>query len=490
MTNAKNRVTRFGLRNFKAFQYLEDIELRPLTVLVGANSTGKSSIFQSLLLLKQTSEASRFSGALKFDGDWTRLGNFGTVISNFDKSNALEYRFVIDFEISRKQLGRHWSATEYRTKEDSTATITGCSDIEFEFGTSQPDDRPFIKKFSVRTRFPENADGNFDYQLIISSETTSSTKNLFLYGANVSIRAASFDRFWPNSLTAELDTQSGPVSQVARALASQREFAVAFFPSLDQPLKILRRELEDRLEYLGPLRADPRPFYPIEDDPDIGLRGEGVIPYLLHHQHDLVTYIPGPSEEVQKAELLDAINVWLKRMNVTTRLTIDPLESIAYTATVQSHATPGKSVNLAQVGFGISQILPVLVKGLKSPSDAWLLLEQPEIHLHPRLQGELGDFLLCAARAGKTIMVETHSDHLVNRIRRRIAEDETGTLASMVQILFVHAGTPDNPSSYVEPLQVDESGTILNCPPDFFSEAPDEAFAILQAQRRKAQKAP
>jgi predicted ATPase len=86
-------------------------------------------------------------------------------------------------------------------------------------------------------------------------------------------------------------------------------------------------------------------------------------------------------------------------------------------------------------------------------------------------------------------MVETHSDHLVNRIRRRIAEDETGTLASMVQILFVHAGTEDNPSSYVEPLQVDESGTIINCPPDFFSEAPDEAFAILQAQRRKAKKA-
>lgn len=276
---------------------------------------------------------------------------------------------------------------------------------------------------------------------------------------------------------------------MARALASLHHFPTELFPSLDEPLKTLRTNLEDRLEYLGPLRADPRPFYPVEDEPDIGLRGEGVIPYLLQHQHDVVNYIPGPSEEIQRADLLNAVNAWLTRMNVTTRLTIDPLESIAYTAAVQSQATPGKSVNLAQVGFGISQILPVLVTGLKNPSDAWLLLEQPEIHLHPRLQGELGDFLLCAAKAGKTIMVETHSDHLVNRIRRRIAEDETGNLASMVQILFVHAGTDDNPSSYVEPLQVDESGTIINCPPDFFSEAPDEAFAILQAQRRKAKKA-
>jgi predicted ATPase len=203
------------------------------------------------------------------------------------------------------------------------------------------------------------------------------------------------------------------------------------FPSLRRPLNILSNDLEDRLEYLGPVRADPRPFYPIDDDPDIGLRGEGVIPYLLQHQRDVVEYVREPSEELLQEPLLEAINAWLRRMNVTTRLTIDPLEAIAYTAAIQSRAAPGKSVNLAQVGFGISQLLPVLVAGLKNPSDAWLLLEQPD----------------------------------------------------------VHAGTDDNPSSYVEPLQVDESGTIINCPPDFFSEAPDEAFAILQAQRRKAKKA-
>ena len=93
-------ITHFGLKNFKAFHYLEDIELRPLTVLVGANSSGKSSILQSLLLLKQTSQADRFSGILKFNGGWTNLGSFTNIISDFDKNRQLEYRFKFSYTIS------------------------------------------------------------------------------------------------------------------------------------------------------------------------------------------------------------------------------------------------------------------------------------------------------------------------------------------------------------------------------------------------------
>ena len=90
------RVTRFGLRNFKAFHYLEDIELKPLTVLVGANSAGKSSIFQALLLLKQSSEAGPSAGPLKFTGEWTKLGGFANVVSDFDVLRPIEFRFGIE----------------------------------------------------------------------------------------------------------------------------------------------------------------------------------------------------------------------------------------------------------------------------------------------------------------------------------------------------------------------------------------------------------
>jgi predicted ATPase len=249
----------------------------------------------------------------------------------------------------------------------------------------------------------------------------------------------------------------------------------------------LEETLVERLAYLGPVCSDPRPFYPVEETSDIGLRGEATVPCLLRHQNDFVQYALSPTQSIRQASLLGAINDWLLRMGITTQPTIEPVESIAYVAAIQSPSASAKSVNLAQVGFGISQLLPVLVMGLKNPADGWLLLEQPEIHLHPRLQGELAEFLLCAARAGKTIIVETHSDHLINRLRRCVAEDETGTLSELVSILFVHPGTSDNPSSYVEPLEIDGSGSIVNWPPDFLSDSANEALAIMRAAPRKAQ---
>jgi AAA ATPase domain len=465
--SSSQRVTRFGLKNFKAFHYLEDIELKPLTVLVGANSSGKSSIFQALLLLKQTSVAPGATTGLKFSGEWTKLGSFANVVSDFDAVRTIEYRIGIEFMVSggtpRSRYFPH-----IKLAPEASPRVTG--DITFLFGASGEPPQTTLRRTTVAARPSELPPGDQDVFLqYADTEPHLVHKNIHnVRGHKVNPPDVSFVGFWLNSLIME-----GGVSN--RVIA------------IDASILSLRSLIE-RIEYLGPMRADPLPFYPVEEEPSIGLRGEGTIPYLLRRQHDPVRYAPSPVDKIHEAPLLDAVNHWLHRMKVTSRLTIDPVESIAFTAAIQSMSATSKSVNLAQVGFGISQLLPVLVMGLKGPSDAWLLFEQPEIHLHPRLQGELGDFFLATARSGKNLMVETHSDHLVNRLRRRIAEDETGELAKMVQILFVHAGTPDNPSSYVEPLAIDEMGTIINCPPDFFSETADEAFAILDSRRKRAKK--
>jgi predicted ATPase len=475
------RVTRFGLRNFKAFHYLEDIELKPLTVLVGANSSGKSSIFQALLLLKQSSEAGRSSGVLKFNGELTKLGNFSTIISDFDPGRVLEYRFTVE-------LSSGWALREgfpngpVDASRPSPAKAPASSEVTFRFASDARTREALVRGCSIITRLPSPSD---DSQTVVleSDEATPqfTVRNLhspFKDAVGPYIGVA-YSGFWPSDLEWLQDVGFGPV---------RAHYALSAFPALATPRDVLKEWLVDELEYLGPLRADPRPFYPMEEEPALGTRGEGTVPYLLRRQHDIVHYASSHAGELQMSTLLEAVNHWLSRMGVTTHLAIEPVESIAFTAAVQSISSTKKSVNLSQVGFGISQILPVLVMGLKGPDDGWLLFEQPEIHLHPRLQGELADFFLATAHAGKTVMVETHSDHLVSRLRRRIAEDESGELAKMVQILFVHAGTPDNPSSYAEPLTVDVSGNILNWPADFFSETADEAFAILESRRRRARK--
>ncbi len=94
-------------------------------------------------------------------------------------------------------------------------------------------------------------------------------------------------------------------------------------------------------------------------------------------------------------------------------------------------------VTLADVGFGVSQILPVLTTAFLSEPEGILIFEQPEIHLHPRAQARLAELIVCFARTGRRVLIETHSDHLINRLRRIVAEDLSDQLAEQVGILFV-----------------------------------------------------
>lgn len=474
-------VTKFGLRNFKSFYYLEDIDIRPLTVLVGTNSSGKSSLLQSLLLLKQTSRDERFSGMLKFDGEWTQLGSFANVISNFDLERTLEYRFTVEFEVSGEDITQLFPDDQF-TEDATSQPASVISEIRICFAVHPDTKYVTLEEMTIATRIPALMTAEQTIVLTIGRNSTAQNLPLpSLTGWQPPEFSVAIDKFWPTNVSYRIE-QSDVAEQQHKLRLSYDSKPPALFVSLG----ILRETLEDLLEYIGPIRSDPRPFYPVEETHDIGSRGEATIPYLLHHQSDVVDYAPSLSDDVREVTLLEAINYWLQRMDITTRLTIEPIESVAYIATIHSPSASAKSVNLAQVGFGVSQLLPVLVMGLKNPSNGWLLLEQPEIHLHPRLQGELAEFLLCAARTGKTIIVETHSDHLINRLRRCIAEDETGALSELVSILFVHPGTPDNPSSYVEPLEIDESGAIVNWPPDFLSDSANEALAIMRAAQRKA----
>lgn len=464
MAPRENGITSFGLRNFKAFRYLEDIELKPLTLLVGANSSGKSSIFQSLLLLKQSLLSSSGGGPLKFDGDWVKLGGFGAVVSDFDTANKLEYRFSVTVPVPTKDT----SALQ------NPPYVPVNADVVFSVAHALTGSPTVLGDLTIELRDDSgNADLHAEYLKIHSTRTEA-----YVVGRTTSPMAL------PDSGSGKV---LSPLISFISLIPERYETSTVRTLSVhDVVLARLREALSNGLDYLGPVRADPRPFYPVSEDADVGPRGEGAIPFLLRHRADEVTYSPGPTEELAKATLSDALNHWLRRMRITDGLTISPVESIAYTAAVQTSLVKSRPVNLSQVGFGISQILPVLIQGLRNPPNAWILFEQPEIHLHPRLQGELGDFFLACARTGKTLMVETHSDHMVHRIRRRIAEDTTGELANLVQILFVHPGTEENPGSHVEPLRVAPDGSIENWPEDFLQDAADEAWAILRARQARS----
>jgi predicted ATPase len=109
----------------------------------------------------------------------------------------------------------------------------------------------------------------------------------------------------------------------------------------------------------------------------------------------------------------------------------------------------GREVDLTSVGVGVSQVLPVILLCLLAEPGTLVILEQPELHLHPKLQQDLADFLLACTRAGRQLVIETHSEHLVNRLRYRIAADETDETHGLIQLVF--AENRDGVTAYREP---------------------------------------
>jgi predicted ATPase len=122
----------------------------------------------------------------------------------------------------------------------------------------------------------------------------------------------------------------------------------------------------------------------------------------------------------------------------------------------------GPPMNLVDVGYGVSQVLPILVDSLMAVPGQMILMQQPEVHLHPKAQAELGSFIgLLAKQDKKRFVIETHSDYLIDRVRMDIRDGKGGLSPKDVQILYFERHGPE---VEIHPLEIDSGGNILGAP--------------------------
>lgn len=189
------------------------------------------------------------------------------------------------------------------------------------------------------------------------------------------------------------------------------------------------------VRYLGPLRAEPRSLYDYTpNDPDLGVNGENAaaILHLKASQEVLLPTIYGPSRHT---DLASALVYWLQEFGMADSSQVEDRGRLGFDLRV-SPLPFDRFVDLTSVGVGVSQVLPVILLCLLAEPGDLVILEQPELHLHPALQQKLADFLLECTRSGRQILVETHSEHLINRLRRRVAGDDSDETGSLVGLLF------------------------------------------------------
>lgn len=261
--------------------------------------------------------------------------------------------------------------------------------------------------------------------------------------------------------------------------------------TLETAMMVVQQFLGSSLKYLGPLRDEPKPLYPIagsSDPEDIGVRGEHTAAVLHLHQGTRIDYIPSEvfndstaKVRVKSETLLGSVRDWIRYMGVGSNVESGDSGNLGHR--LQIATTDEDSMHdLTQVGVGVSQVLPILVLALLAESGDTLIFEQPELHLHPRVQSRLADFFVSMTLLGKQCIVETHSDFLINRLRYRAAVADDDSVAKSVIMYFVEK--QGLRSSY-RPVRISEFGVIADWPRGFFDESEALAADILRAGMRK-----
>lgn len=448
-------INELTLKNFKSWKNVDAMRLAPITGLFGTNSSGKSSIFQSLLLLKQTLESADRSLPLNLgsDNNYVELGSFRDVIHTHTVDNALQFAFKWDLV---KPL-------EIIDPDNPTASLFQGNEMAFSTEIELAKEEKLLvrrlcytfdnQEFSLKKKEKGNK-----YQLGLTKPG----------GGFRFIRTRG--RGW--ELPSPLRFHGFP------------DQALTYYQNSGF-LRDLQRRLEEqfsRIYYLGPLREHPKRRYvwsgsePI----DVGQRGQQAIHAILAARAR-GKYI-SPGRKKHKKTLEERVAFWLKELGLIHSFSVAPIDKGSGLFQVKVKRGPKSAdVLITDVGFGVSQILPVLVLCYYVDEGSTILLEQPEIHLHPSVQMGLADvFIDVMKNRNIQIVVESHSEHLLTRLQRRLAEEK---LEKEQIALYFCASTPSG--SKLITLTLDIHGNITNWPEDFFGDRFGETAALQEAGLKK-----
>ena len=419
-------IVQLHLQNLKTWRDSGAVQLAPVTMLLGSNSSGKSTLLQSLLLLKQTVASPDRTIHLNLGGDeandYFHFGGFDAVLA---RGAAAPRQFSIALNFQRPEGER---VRQGRFACSYGQTASGAVAIQA------------LELATVARRFRAVRRERGAYAVYVDDEPRPRGK--------------------------------GPQLAPERSIALPAE-ALALLGSDGAHLQdlslALRRELEG-IVYLGPLRRRPERDYVWNKTApgDVGSDGHQAIDALLANA--LL-----PSEH--QGSVLRSVSHWLQRMGMAEQLSVRAVGRSGRYELLVHH--DGVVANLRDVG--VSQVLPVLAVAYCAPPGSTVLLEEPEIHLHPLAQAVLAEvFAEVSQQRQVQFLVETHSEHLFRRMQTLIARRQTST--AQCRMLFVERRGAD---AVLVPLDVDEFGAVRNWPQHFFGDAMGEAREQARARAQR-----
>lgn len=450
-------IKKIGLTNFKSWKQL-DMELGSLTVLFGANSSGKTGILKPLLALKQTASSIDPTRSLNFgtsDRDYVDLGSYRDMVFRHDTGQDIEVRLVW----SIPGEGAFIFPARFPLKFSLFA------EVSYQIVWRLHEDNVVIKKLRYET---EDAFFEMLPKTFANKDREAKYNHTYKFPDDYEeLALAEKGRYKP--------TLPPPQSCYGIPREAIQHYG-GFLGSFSKQFEMIM----DRIIYLGPLRENPRRSYLWADDaPQIlGIRGERTIDALIASARQ---------KRNDQPQIIDFVEEWLHHLGLIDEFRVEPIspDRPYYEPRIR---TPGDLSNnsIVDVGFGISQVLPVITQLFLAPEGSIILLEQPEIHLHPSAQSGLADlFLTVAKERNLQLIIESHSEYLLTRLQRRIAESEAELATPQDIRLYFCEMTTDG--AQITEVRTNQFGEIENWPQGFFGDRIGDINAMTKAglQRRR-----
>lgn len=418
-------ITAIAVRGYKSLSQVQRIEIRPLTILAGANSSGKSSMMQPMLLLKQTLEAPYDPGVLLLNGPNVRITSIDQLLPkdiHGPCTQSFSIECEIDFGVSNinkveitfkksPEKGLDIESMTYQLGEEETITIY-----------------PEMPHEEIMKVIPSMVRKMYDALLFNTQPTLS--KNNFHW---IIKRNRCFLSF------AMISKEENQIFSISPAI---------FANELVQHIQ--------NIIHLSGLRGNPERTYKTSA---VGEQFPGdfkeYVASILYHwqqtQHENISFVSNALQE----------------LGLTWKVEAKPVEDTRVELRV-GRLTHGKSnsahdvVSIADVGFGVSQALPIIVALFAAQPGQIVYLEQPEIHLHPNAQHKMAKLLADAARRGVRVVVETHSSLLLTGIQTLVASGELSP-----ELVKLHWFTRTSGVTHIDSMDLDETGSFGEWPQDF-----------------------